>query len=262
MWNLIFPIATAFLGILYLAKDWDDHRTSTRRLTVLLLIIAAGIGGAVTSYYSEEKVTALQASVDAANKSQQDNTQLFMDAFSKFSDKVSDLQSKVDNADLKQEVIQLSKDLASTKKALISPKATLDFSFEKKLEAPVIRQVTLPVIDNVVHVAFTLENMTDISALDAFFNVIICEKCKFASEPKNSQRLTGQPDTERHIKLGTIHQKTMLAIMSVDIRVPPDTDGMVFTVNHRCTNCTIQELKNMTGIVNFKRSIVSPVTGK
>jgi hypothetical protein len=262
MWNLILPIATAFLGIFYLAKDWEAHKASWRRLTVLLLIIAASIGGAVNNYYSEEKISALKASVDAANKSQQDNTQLFMDAFNKFSEKIGDLQSKVDNADLKQEVVQLSKELATTQKALISPKATLDFSFEKKLEAPVIRQVTLPVIDNIVHVAFTLENMTDITALDAFFNVIICQTCKFASEPKNSQQLTGQPDTERHIKLGTIHPKTMLAVMSVDIRVPPNFDAMQFTVNHRCTNCTIPELKYMTGIVNLKRSIVSPVISK
>jgi hypothetical protein len=112
--NYALPIAAAFLALLMLAKDWDAHRTSWRRVAVLGLIIATGIGGAINNHYTKKKsdaqhqldqnqIAGLQKAIDTANKNQQDNTEQFVDAFGKLFQKVSDLQTQVKTADLRKQ---------------------------------------------------------------------------------------------------------------------------------------------------------------
>ena len=197
MLNYLLPITTAFLAFLYLLKDWDAHKKSWRRVAVLCLIIAIGIGGAVNNYYAEEryrrdqeKIAGLQKAVETANKSQEDNTKQFVDAFGKSSQKVADLQTEVSTAGLQKTADQLKTELAATQKALIQPKAILTFTFAKpRNDAPAIRKVVLPVKNDIVHVEFTVENETDTPALDGELTIIISDNCKFTSEPPHFRKL-------------------------------------------------------------------------
>jgi hypothetical protein len=103
--NYILYIATALLALLYLAKDWEGHKKSWRRLVVLGLIILIGTGGIFNTYYTNKKIdrqhdndqkriAGLKEAVDTANKNQEDNTRQFVNAFGKLSQKVSDLKAK------------------------------------------------------------------------------------------------------------------------------------------------------------------------
>src|SRR5260370_14289159 len=114
MWNYILPISAAFLALLQLAKDWGAHKTSWRRVTVLVLIVAIGLGGAINSYYTDRKsavqhlsdqnqIAGLQRAVETANKNEQENTKEIVNAFGKLSQKVSDLQTQMSTAGLRKE---------------------------------------------------------------------------------------------------------------------------------------------------------------
>jgi hypothetical protein len=103
MLNYFLNIAAAFIALLYLAKDWPAHKKSWRRLSVLGLIVLTGIGGLFNTYYvkkhSDDQHQADQGSIDrlkiaveTANKSQEDNTRHFVEAFGNLSQKVSNLE--------------------------------------------------------------------------------------------------------------------------------------------------------------------------
>ena len=261
MLNYLLPITTAFLALLYLLKDWDAHRKSWRRVAVLCVIIAIGIGGTVNNYYAEkryqldqEKIAGLQKAVETANKNQEDNTKQFVDAFGKLSQKVADLQTEVSTAGLQKTADQLKAELAATQKALIQPKAILAFTFAKSwIDLPAIRKVTLPVKNDIVHVEFTVMNETDTTALDGELTIIICDDCKFASEPPLFVKLPGQRDTHRILKFDRIFAKTELKILSADIQVPSHIDAIEFGVVYRCKNCIIPEPKANAGIIVLDR---------
>jgi hypothetical protein len=77
--NYILHIATALLALLYLAKDWEGHKKSWRRLVVLGLIFLIGTGGIFNTYYTnkridlqhdndQKRIAGLKEAVDIANK--------------------------------------------------------------------------------------------------------------------------------------------------------------------------------------------------
>jgi hypothetical protein len=251
--NYILPFATAFLAVLYLAKDWNAHKKSWRRVTVLCLIIATGIGGAINNIYKDKKaeeqhqsdqsqIAGLQQAVVAANKNQQDNTIQFLDHFDKMSQKLNALQTQLEKAGLQKEAAQLKAELAATQKALTPPKATLTFSFETPtdINAPPVRTVTLPVKDGLIHLEFNILNQTDVTALDGEVIILICVDCKFGSEPEGFIKLSGAPGT-RNYKFSRILPKAFVKTLSVDIQVPPYAADVEFGVIYRCSNCTILE---------------------
>jgi hypothetical protein len=55
MWNYITSLAATVLALLELAKDWHEHKTTVRRAAVLILIMLVGIGGAISTYYSDRE---------------------------------------------------------------------------------------------------------------------------------------------------------------------------------------------------------------
>jgi hypothetical protein len=139
MWKYIPTLATAFLAVLQLAKDWGAHQTTWRRAVVLSLILCLGVGGAINTYYSDRKAVAqhaadqkqiagLQKAVETANADQENNTKHFVQSFTGLSRQLSALQSQVDTAGLQKEAARLRTELESTQKALTPPKAELEFS--------------------------------------------------------------------------------------------------------------------------------------
>lgn len=76
MWVYITSLAATALALLELAKDWREYKTNNRRVTVLSLIIVAGIGGSLATYFSDRaaerqhsedqaRIVELQTTLDA-----------------------------------------------------------------------------------------------------------------------------------------------------------------------------------------------------
>lgn len=131
MWNYMPLVATAFLALLQLAKDWGAHQTTLRRALVLLFIVAFGVGGTVNTYYANKRVaaqhladqkqiSALQKAVETANANQQANTKQFVQSFKQLSQELGDLQTQVKTADLQQEVAKLRNEVEAAQRAAMS----------------------------------------------------------------------------------------------------------------------------------------------
>jgi len=272
MLNYLLHIATVFLALLYLAKDWDSHKKSWRRLAVLILISVIGIGGAVNTYFTnkmneyqhhvasrqriedKKQIAALKSAVETANINQENNTKQFVRAFELLFQKVSNLQAQVKTAGLKQEAEQLKAELRANQKAMTPPKARLTFTFPKpRIDDPPLHTITLPVIDDVVHVEFRIKNETDVTAQDVEITLLICDKCKFHTEPSAFSKIPGQDETRRTMKFARMYSKTESENMSVNIKVPPNLYGMGFGITYRCTNCMTPEPNEDIGNIFFSR---------
>ena len=259
MLSYILQFATTTLMLLYLAKDWESHKRSWRRKTVFVLIILIGFGGCINTWYTNNKIledqnqiAALTKGIETANKSQEANTKQFVAAFDELSQKLRELQAQVRTTELQEKADQLKSELEATRKSLVSPKASLSFTFAKPdPDAPLIRAVTLPVKNDIVHLEFTVANKSDTPALDGELTLIICDECEFASEPEFFQKLQGQKNTHRSSPSKRILPKTELGTLSAYIRVPPNLDGVKVGVIYRCVNCIVPELEDNTGIVYF-----------
>ena len=258
-------IATIFLALLYLAKDWESHKKSWRRLTVLCLIVLIGVSGIVNTHYVNKKIDSqrqadqktiagLKEAVDTANRNQEDNTKQFVNAFDKMSQKLNELQTQVKTAGLQKEADQLRTELRATQRAMVPPKAALTFTFERpRPDDALLQTVTLPVKNDVVHVEFTVRNETEVPALNGELTLIICNACKFATEPPFFEKLPGQADTQRNYKFDRILPKSELKTLSADIKVPPTGSAVELTVGYRCVNCIIAETKANTGTILLSR---------
>lgn len=264
--NYLLPIVTALLALFYLAKDWESHRKSWRRGAVLGLIILFGIGGTINTYYTSNRtdserleaqtqIAGLTKAVETANKNQEDNTKQFVEEFGRLSTKVSMLQTQIKTAGLQREAEQLQKELRATQKAMNPPKAVLSFSFARPPSDNFdsVRTVTLPVKDGTTHFEFTVINSGDIPALDGEITLVICDACKFASEPPLFRRLPGQKETERTFSFERILPQTFLKILSADVRVPPNVDAIEVGIYYRCRNCIIPEPKANAGTIFLSR---------
>ncbi len=76
MWVYITLLATTALALFQLAKDWREYKTKNRRITILSLIVVAGIAAALGTYFSDRaaerqhseeqaRIVKLQSAVDA-----------------------------------------------------------------------------------------------------------------------------------------------------------------------------------------------------
>jgi hypothetical protein len=265
MIGLMLPIITTLLALFYLAKDWDAHRKSWRRLMVLVLIIFLGITGTVNTYYSNRKnddqrredqkqIAALQKAVATANTIQEGNTRQFVKAFGQLSEKLNVLETKVKSAGLKEEADRLRAQLESTEKALTPPKANLAFTFpEPNIDAPPVRSITLPVKNDVVHVEFYIMNTTDVTAIDGLLELRICYACDFASEPKKFIRVPGQEKIKRNLNFERMLPRSISDTLSANIRVPAKSESVEICVVYRCSNCDVPSAKANCGVVKLSR---------
>jgi hypothetical protein len=258
-------IATAVLALLYLAKDWEAHKKSWRRLVVFGLIIAIGIGGIFNTYYTNKKIdqqhdndqktiAGLKVAVDTANKNQIDNTKLFVDAFGKLSQKVSDLQSQVKTVGLREEASKLKAQLEATQKALNPPKARLAFSFIKSIPDGIpLRRIALPVKAGLVHIEFEVINTTAVPAHKPELLLQVCDACEYAVEPKDFIVVPGQNNSQRSRSFDRILPKSLSPTMSADIRVPEGITSMEFGIIYRCDNCDIEDPIANIGTIDLLR---------
>lgn len=122
--SYVTQVATAFLAVLTLPKDWGAHKSSWRRTAVGLLIIALMALSAYNTYQTgrrnqeqqqqaEARNNKLQASVDTANDAQANNTTQFLKQFAALSDKLAMLQTKAATEELRTQAAALQAELTS-----------------------------------------------------------------------------------------------------------------------------------------------------
>jgi hypothetical protein len=249
-------------------------KSITRRgwvsLICAVLTLAAGIGKEVKQQRENERLRAvadedkkkagedikgLEGQVKAANNAQEQNTQLFLDSFKKFSEEVSSLRTQVKTEALQKKLATMEAELQKTQKALApGPKAVLTFAFDAGyFNSPPVTEVKLPVLaDGSVHVEFTVLNKTEVDAVDGEFVLLICDDCKFAKEPAGFRKVAGNSDRERNIVFQRILAKTALEKMTMDITVPSKVNGIVLGITYRCRTC-ILPAEPSTGIVRLVR---------
>jgi hypothetical protein len=272
MWNYIFPIGAALIALLQLAKDWGAHQRNWRRVAVLILIVLLGIGGAVNNYRTNKKssfqrvedqkeITGLKTAVETANKNQQDNTQVFVNALKGLSQKVSELQTQAATEKLQARLATVQAELRKTQKALEpGPKAELVFSFYPFNNSPIgtippaqpATDVTLPLhLNRTVHVEFTVLNMTSVDAVDVEITLKICDQCTFAKEPPGFTKLAGHAETERLQPIPRFLAQTELPTQSADVLVPPYIKTFSMGILYRCRTCIVPKTLS-GGFVHIK----------
>lgn len=265
--NYILHIATAALALLYLAKDWEGHKRSWRRLVVLSLILLIGIAGIINTHYTNKKIerqrnedqvriASLKEAVDTANKNQEDNTRQFINAFGNLSQKVNDLQTNVKTAGLREEAEKLKGELVSTQKALTPQKSALAFTFEKADigDMEVLRTVTLPVKDGVVHVDFSMINPTNITSHAAEIAIRLCKDCEFAAEPDQFIKVAGQfSKLQRNRSFDRVFARSKTPTMTANIKVPSNASSVEFVVLSRCENCDVSIPETSVGVIRLSR---------
>ena len=158
MLTYALPIITAFLAFLYLTKDWHAHKKSWK-VSVMILIIAIGIIGAINNYYQDKRVAGqhekdqsqitdlkvqivgLKSAFETANQNLKDNIKLFGDAFGKNEDYFRNLSQEI--KDLKQTQMSAAEfqKKADQLRADIDAKANQVTQIKEQLKPPVSFQI-------------------------------------------------------------------------------------------------------------------------
>jgi hypothetical protein len=253
MWNYIPNLATVFLAVLQLAKDWGAHQTTWRRAGVLCLIVLLGVGGTINAYYSrrnanvqhnedQKRIAGLQTAVETAKEAQENNTKQFLQSLSDLSQKLSDLQSQVKTSGLQKEAAQLKAELESTQKALTPQKAELEASLGNvtdKLENLDVKELSVvPDPDGTVTFTLSVVNKSGVQARSGSIFLRICEECSFTEEPTRFIKPVGAISTDREMMFQSIAAITGIAV-PLKIKPPQPRHRFEIAVTLRCENCTV-----------------------
>lgn len=239
---VILPSMIAAFQICF--KDWNNYKPPAIRWFLLLAVFLFCSWGVI--YQNEQirdKAVAV-ARMEAAQKAQQNNTEIFTKSFSALSTELGDLKTKVTSEALQNKIVGLQSRLD---KAINPPQARLVFSFDPlrtiRIDATHTRsepvtEKSLPLAaDGSLHVDFTVFNVTNVDAIDGFLNLQICDVCKFAKEPAGFTKLPGQNDQLRHMEFARIHSHTFLSTHSADIITPPGVRDVALAMHFRCNTC-------------------------
>jgi len=254
----ILAFGAIALGALEILKDWNEYKIKWQRMTVaVVFVIVAVVTIPSLRHDNAEKAQAaskaegdmreLQGKVDAANTAQQANTALYLDSISKMSKEVSELKAEVKTEALQKKLTSVQADLQNTQKALApGPKADLTFTFVP-YEYPsdgkafhAVRDAFRPVTaDGIVHIDFTVINLTQVDAANVEINFRICKACTYASEPRDFRQLPGTDEKMRDLVVAHLQPMQVLNTLTVDIRVPSNVQNFEVGLGYRCTTCVL-----------------------
>lgn len=265
--NYLFYLANCLLWLLYLLKDWDAHKKSWRRVSAICLIIFIGIIGIVNTYYLnlknerdrqeyKESLRGWKISFDTVEQNRKDDRNYFYETFGSFQEKLSELKNQMKIVGLQKEADRLTKELEETRNTLNKPepKATLSFTFNKQnIDDPPLRVVTLPVVNDIVHVEFCMKNDTEVAAINGVINLVICKACKFAGDPPGFKKMDTLNGPVYIMKFDRMLPKTESQTMSADIIVPSNAPRVEFGATYRCTNCDTPGSRINCGTINLIR---------
>ena len=179
-----------------------------------------------TERRNQANIDAVKGQLAAAQTAQDNNTKRFLAEFQSLSEKLRALEVNAATEEDRAEIVTLNAQLKSaeaelrkTQKAMApTPKAKIDFTFfpfvnplfhEGQPVPPVqlVKDVNLPIsADDIVHVDFTVVNLSETGAHNLGVTLVICELCKFAKEPQGFQFVSGSNhQTERTIYIPELH---------------------------------------------------------
>lgn len=160
--------------------------------------------------------------------------------------KFDEFQQKIRPDELKIEMSGLQ---ASVHKLLNPPKAILAFTFipffnppaTSSLEAKLSKEVsvTLDMTRRTSLKVSALNLSTEVSATGIDINLIICDECTFATEPREFIKLAGNPDHIRYRKVQLLNPRSQLSVIDVEINVPPNVGRFQVGISYRCAACPI-----------------------
>jgi len=260
LWTYSAGIVTIILAFLSLAEDFYLKKNSRRRLGMSIgLLLATAItmvsirGSDKQHTEDEQKIVGLQTTVTDLKQLVKDthqtqldtskqlsearaiDTKQFLGEFDKLSGRVVQLQTQVSTTDLRQEAESLQADLAATRKSMAPPdKATLRFSLDPKAQQPT-KTIFAQQVDGTVHLKLSVTNLTDVDAIDGDVIIIICDLCKYKSEPAGAVHLNGSPETQRNITFQRVLAGTTMPVIEFDVNAPSYPFQMAtFATCHTC----------------------------
>ena len=254
--STIAPYAAAAVAIILAGPGlFPDYFSKTRRPVRLVLSLFLALAVLITLWNIHEgnkqhgedvgTIESLRTDLAQSTQLQRDNAKVFSDGqqaerkafqaeFDKMTDRVAQLQTQVATTDLKTEADKLQADLEATRKAMNPDKVSLTFSFIQRTSKP-IHTVAVQQTNNIVHLKFWVDNPTDTDALDGDLIIVICDDCKFRSEPAGSQHILGSPETQRNISFERVLAHTQLPTIEFDVEEHANPFSMaVFAVCHTC----------------------------
>jgi len=256
--NYLLSVLTTVLALVQFLKDWKSEKKSWLKLVSFGLIVLIGIGGIFNTYFTDlnnakqrredQQQIAELTGVQEANKRQS------AEFFGIMLQKVSDLETQIKTEELQKTADQLRAELKATQKAMTPPKAKLRFTFEQPDgRSRILKRVTLPVKNDVVHVKFSVINESDVAALDGELTLRIPKACEFAIEPPNFNKLDGALATDRSFSFRRLLPRMQFESFGVDIKVPQRAESISVAVRSSCVNCVIDSWKVNEGIIILSR---------
>jgi hypothetical protein len=171
----------------------------------------------------------------------------YSEQFNLLNDKINDLKTKVRTERLQKELEDTQKELQANQKAMApGPKARIGFSFYDMSALRTDTDVTSAVAritDNVVEIEFMLVNRTDVNAGAGSYWIIICDQCKFKSEPAGAVKIPGSPEQERMFAFDRMLNHVHSPTTKLQIEAPPNVSAIQISFRYACTNCESEGYK-------------------
>jgi len=247
---LLLTFSTLIAGFT-LAKDWNNHGTSWRRIGVLALIVGVWVLGIINITTTRAQNSAdkqiLNDRIDGLNRTIKEGQKQAIGTISSLTDKVSKLQTVVETAELQKQVTDLKEELIENQKAMAPPpKATLTIQIagDAVPETPTIPTVALSAtVDNHISIPVSFDNTTDADALDGFAAVFMCDGCIFVKEPPGWVHVDGAPVTQRNWDFLRILSKTKGPTFTFEILPPSLAKEFQMGFIYKCRTCSVHEMR-------------------
>jgi hypothetical protein len=263
--SYILIVGTVLLGLFSLYKDWQNYKHPWIRRAVAVVLVIMGAGSTIKQFRDNSaaqnrennataSINALKSEVAALHGAQAENTKAFLQTLNGLSERVREMQTEVKTDQLQKKLANVQADLQRTQKALApEPKPNLLFTFfpfalDKDPPTPVT-SVSLPLNPNgTVHVEYAVMNNSNKAMGEGQFSILICSRCRFASEPKDFYRYPGQDETVRSFNFSHLWGMTFFSPFSVDIIPPVGITTFPIGFDYRCADCVPQK---QTGTVHL-----------
>jgi hypothetical protein len=265
-------LVAGILAIFAFWKDAKDYGELSKRWGK---VVIRGVGGGVfflllASLYLTHLGRVNEAKAEATNTANQQrisglSDQLktsseqrtiaengFRQSFAELNQKFADLQTKVKTQELVAELDKTRKELHEAETKFVQPKAKLIPSLWWKFahstsDLPVTTK-NYKLVNGHVTVDFLAYNNTDTPALAGVIVVRICDGCKYASEPPQSQIIQGM-ETDREFPFAHIYANAGLDRHTVDIIPPAGKPEFNIKMWTACSNCEPSDSQDFTIIV-------------
>lgn len=183
----------------------------------------------------------LNAEIGGLNRTIGEGQKQAVATISHLTDKVSELQTKVETADLHKQVEDLKQELINNQKAMAPPpRATLQLDLSDNMPSSLFTPTLVSsriVKDGRFSLSFDVINATDSDAIDGFLVLIICDACRFASEPTGWKKIDGGLETRRNFDFQRYLSKTASQTFSVEIIPPVGASNVTVGIDYRCKTC-------------------------